>query len=184
MMKTSIYRMAGVALAALALAALLSQSALYSRVAAWLEDAQQRAAGPVLPLDHVVVFDVDEESMQRLAPQLGPWPYPRDVYAEAMRYFAENGARAVVSDILFSEARGGDERFVAALDRRAVLAAAALPYPLERGPGYLSQLRAAAIVPSASNPAATSMAKVWPDLTLPLARFTTAAGARIGVMSA
>jgi len=184
MVKTSIYRMAGVAAAALALAALLSQTALYSRVAAWLEDAQQRAAGPVLALDHVVVFDVDEESMQRLAPQLGPWPYPRGVYADALRYFADHGARAVVFDILFSEARGGDERFAAALDRRAVLAAAALPYPLERGPAYLSQLRGAAIVPSASSPMATSLAKVWPDLTLPLGRFTSASGARIGVMSA
>jgi len=183
MVKTSIYRMAGVALAALALAALLSQTALYSRVAAWLEDAQQRAAGPALALDHVVVFDVDEESMQRLAPQLGPWPYSRDVYAEAMRYFAEHGARAVVFDILFSEPRSGDERFAAALDRRAVLAAAALPYPLERGPTYLRQLRGAAIVPSASSQEASGFAKVWPDLTLPLARFTTAAGARIGVMS-
>src|SRR5690349_13567909 len=100
MMKTSIYRMAGVAAAALALAALLSQTALYSRVAAWLEDAQQRAIGPVLALDHVVAFDVDEESMQRLAPRLGPWPYPRDVYAEALRFFADHGARAVVFDIL------------------------------------------------------------------------------------
>ena len=184
MMKTSIYRMAGVAAAALALAALLSQTALYSRVAAWLEDAQQRAIGPVLALDHVVAFDVDEESMQRLAPRLGPWPYPRDVYAEALRYFADHGARAVVFDILFSEARNGDQSFAAALDRRAVLAAAALPYPLERSPAYFSQLRGAAIVPSASSPAATGVAKVWPDLTLPLPRFTSAAGARIGVMSA
>ena len=179
-----LYRMLGVAGAALALAALLSQTTLYSRVAWWLEDAQQRAAGRTLPLDHVVIFDVDEESMQRLAPRLGAWPYPRDVYASALRYFAENGARAVVFDILFSEARGGDDRFAAALDRRSVLAAAALPYPLDRSPQYLAQLRAAAVVPTASDPTAAALARVWPDLTLPLPKFTGGERARIGVMSA
>lgn len=176
--------MAGVAAAALALAALLSQTTLYSRLTWWLEDAQQRAAGPTLPLDHVVVFDVDEESMQRLAPRLGAWPYPRDVYAEAQRYLSENGARAVVFDILFSEARGGDDRFAAALDPRSVLAAAALPYPLERGPEYRSQLGAAAIMPRASSATGAALARAWSDLTLPLPKFTGAGRARIGVMSA
>src|SRR5262245_2565172 len=180
----SIYRMAGVAAAALLLAALLSQTTLYSRISWWLEDAQQRATGRTLPLDHVVIFDVDEESMQRLAPRLGAWPYPRDVYADALRYLAENGARAVVFDILFSEARGGDDRFAGALDRRSVVAAAALPYPLERGSPYLAQLRGAAIVPSASDAKASAVARVWPDLTLPLPKFTGANRARIGVMSA
>src|SRR5689334_18891163 len=95
-------RAAGVALAALLLAALFSQTTLYPRVAWWLEDSQQRLVGVTLPLDHVVVFDVDEESMQRLAPELGAWPYPRDVYARASRFFAQHGARAVVFDVLFS----------------------------------------------------------------------------------
>lgn len=182
MAMNTIYRMAGVAGAALLLAALLSQTTLYSRVVWWLEDAQQRAAGRSLPLDHVVIFDVDEESMQRLAPRIGAWPYSREVYADTLRYFSENGARAVVFDILFSEARGGDDRFAAALDRRSVLAAAALPYPLERAPEYLAQLRGAAIVPTATDPTAAALARAWPDLTLPLPKFTTRA--RIGVMSA
>ena len=179
-----LYRMAGVAAAALLLAALCSQTVLYSRISWWLEDAQQRAVGRALPLDHVVIFDVDEESMQRLAPRLGAWPYPRDVYADALRYLEKNGARAVVFDILFSEARGGDDRLAAALDRRSVVAAAALPYPLERGSPYLAQLRGAAIVPSASDANAAEVARVWSDLTLPLPKFTGADRARIGVMSA
>jgi len=177
----SLYRMVGLMAAALLLAALAAQTTLYSRLAAWLEDAQQRAAGRSLPLDHVVIFDVDEESMQRLAPRLGAWPYPRDVYAEAVRYLADNGARAVVFDILFSEARSGDDRLAAALDRRSVLAAAALPYPLERSAEYRAQLRSAALMP-ASDAGASVPARAWPDLTLPLPKFT-AGRARVGVMT-
>jgi signal transduction histidine kinase/FixJ family two-component response regulator len=184
MVTRALYRMAGVAAVALAFAVLLSQTALYSRMAWWLEDAQQRAAGRTLPLDHVVVFDVDEESMQRLAPRLGAWPYPRDVYADARRFLSENGARAVVFDILFSEARGGDDRFAAALDPRSVLAAAALPYPLERGSEYRAQLGDAALMARASNATAAALARQWSDLTLPLPKFTGAGRARIGVMSA
>lgn len=177
-------RVAGIAAAALLLAAVFSQTALYPRLAWFLEDAQQRRLGAALPLDHVVVFDVDEESMQRLAPRFGAWPYSREVYADAMRFFSENGARAVVFDILFSEARRGDDAFAAALERRSVLSAAALPYPLDRGPEYLAQLRGSALFPTASQPAASAYARVWPDLTLPLPKFTAPGRARIGVMSA
>jgi signal transduction histidine kinase/FixJ family two-component response regulator len=184
MAKNAITRMVGVAAAALLLAGLLSQTAFYSRIAWWLEDAQQRALGRTLPLDHVVIFDVDEESMQRLAPRVGAWPYPRDLYADALRYLSEKGARAIVFDILFSEARRGDERFAAVLDRRSVLAAAALPYPLERGVGYRAQLGAAAIASTASHPQAAALARNWSDLTLPLPAFTAVGRARIGVMSA
>ena len=180
----SLARMIGVPAAALLLALVCSQTTLYSRVASWLEDSQQRLVGRTLPLDHVVVFDVDEESMQRLAPRLGAWPYPRTVYAQAMRYLSEHGARAVAFDILFSEARPGDDTFAATLDRRSVVSATALPFPLERPPEYLAQLRNAALFPTATSPVASALARVWPDLTLPLPEFTREGRAHIGVMSA
>ena len=180
----SLGRLIGVAAAALLLAFVCAQTALYPRVSWWLEDSQQRRFGSTLPLDHVVVFDVDEESMQRLEPRLGAWPYPRTVYAQAMRYLAGHGARAVAFDILFSERRPGDEALAAALDRRSVVSAAALPFPLERPPEYLAQLRSAALFPTATSAEASSLARVWPDLTLPLPEFTRDARAHIGVMSA
>lgn len=37
--------------------------------------------------------DVNEKSMQRLAPQLGAWPSSRDVHARAARFSADHGTR-------------------------------------------------------------------------------------------
>lgn len=167
--------------ASLLLAGLFSTTTLYPRLSWWLEDLQQRLFARQLPLDHVIVIDVDESSMQRLEPKLGPWPYRRDVYARAMRFFSEHGARAVVFDILFSEARDGDQALSDSLDRRSVLAAAALPYALRRQPGYYEQLARVALPRAPFD--AVQKAPAWPDLTLPLSRFTRATDARVGVIS-
>ena len=168
--------------ASLAFAGLFSQTTLHPRLSWWLEDQQQRRFGRQLPLDHVLVVDIDELSMQSLEPRLGPWPYKRDVYARAMRFFADHGARAVVFDVLFSEAREGDAALGAALDRRSVLAAAALPYGLRRQPAYYEQLAAAALPRDELQGVRTP--PTWSDLTLPLPVFTRASDARIGVISA
>ena len=63
----------------LALAMFLAQTVLYQRVSYWVHDATQQWLGSPVDLSGVLVFDVDEESMTRLAPQLGPWPYERDI---------------------------------------------------------------------------------------------------------
>ncbi|HEY5291858.1 MAG TPA: CHASE2 domain-containing protein, partial [Burkholderiales bacterium] len=169
----------GVVAAALLLVGLFSQTPLYPRLAWWFEDAAQRSLGSPLPMDHVLVVDVDEESMQRLKPALGAWPFSRDVYARAARFLADQGARAVVFDVLFSEPREGDNAFTRALDRRDVLAAAALPYALPRSPAYQEQLGRAALFDAAPG----GPAQVWSDLTLPLPKFTEPSHARIGVIS-
>ena len=169
----------GVVAAALLLVGLFSQTTLYPRLAWWFEDAAQRLLGSPLTMDHVLVIDVDEESMRRLEPRLGAWPFSRDVYARAARFLADQGARAIAFDVLFSESREGDDAFAQALDRRGVLAAAALPYPLPRSPAYQEQLRRAALFDAAPG----GPAQVWSDLTLPLPKFTDSSHARIGVIS-
>jgi signal transduction histidine kinase len=169
--------------AALLLGGLFAQTTLYPRLVWWLEDTQQRWHASPLPLDHVLVFDVDEGSMQRLEPELGAWPYGRGVYANAMGFFAEHGARAVVFDILFSEAREGDDGFARSLHRRSVLAAAALPFPLRRAPDYHRQLGGVALPGASLDPRTVSRAPAWPDITLPLAKFTRDTEARVGVIS-
>jgi signal transduction histidine kinase/CheY-like chemotaxis protein/HPt (histidine-containing phosphotransfer) domain-containing protein len=176
-------RAIGVVAAALLLSALFSQTTLYSRVAWWFEDSLQRRLGPTLPLDHVVIFDVDEESMQYLQPSLGAWPYSRDVYARAARYLSEQGARVVVFDILFSEPRKGDDALARALDRRSVLAAAALPGSLQRSAEYHDRLKRAALFDASADPGRAARSQTWGDLTLPLAKFTETSHARIGVIS-
>jgi len=163
---------------AVGFASLCSQATLYSNFQGWLEDAQQRMFGAPLAFEHVVVFDVDEESMQRLDAELGAWPYRRDVYARAARFLVAHGARAIAFDILFSEARPGDEEFAGALNSRSVLAAAALPYTLRRTPAYHEQLGRLAL------PVGGAPARTWLDLTLPLPRFTQDSGALAGVISA
>jgi len=172
-----------VAVGGLLLAGLFSQTTLYPRLAWWLDDALQRRFAVALPMDRVVVVDVDEASMQRLQPQLGAWPYPRDVYAKAHRFLAASGAGAVAYDILFAEARSGDDAFAAALDRRGVLAAAALPYPYARPAAYQAQLAGVALLDAQASPQTAALAHAWPDLTLPLAKLTQASQARVGVIS-
>jgi signal transduction histidine kinase/CheY-like chemotaxis protein len=172
-----------VAAGGLLLAGLFSQTTLYPRLAWWLDDALQRRLAVALPMDGSVVVDVDEASMQRLHPRLGAWPYPRDVYAKAHRFLAESGASVMAYDILFAEGRDGDDAFAAALDRRGVLAAAALPYPYARPAAYQEQLARAAVFDAQSSRQASALARPWPDLTLPLAKLTQASHARVGVIS-
>lgn len=179
----SLLRALVVAVGGLLLAGLFSQTTLYPRLSWWLDDALQRRFAVALPMDGVVVVDVDEASMQRLEPQFGAWPYARGVYAKAHRFLAANEARAVAYDILFSEARDGDDDFAAALDRRGVLAAAALPHPHGRPAAYQEQLARVALFDAHSLPQAAALARAWPDLTLPLDKLTRDTGARVGVIS-
>src|SRR6266571_4116103 len=165
------------------LVGLFSQTTLYPHLVWWFEDSLQRLSVPTLPMEHVVAIDVDEESMQRLESELGAWPYSRDVYARAVRFLADHGARAIVFDILFSEPREGDDALAAVLDRRSVLAAVALPSPLPRPPAYYEQLRRAALFHSASAAGRDALGQTWPDLTLPLAKLTASSRAKIGVLT-
>lgn len=173
-----IRRVAAVLLLGLALAAVCAETSLYARVQWWLEDAQQRALARPLAFEHVIAFDVDEESMQRLEGALGAWPYPRDVYARVARYLARHGALVVAYDILFAESRTGDEELARALNRTSVLAGAALPLGARRDDAYRRQLGELAL------PMSGAPAQHWQDLTLPLVMLTGPSGARVGVISA
>ncbi len=167
----------------LLLAALFSQGSLFTRLSWWVDDALQRRFAVELPMERVLAVDVDEASMQRLLPQLGAWPYARDVYAKAHRFLVASGARAVAYDILFAEPRAGDAAFAAALDRRGVLGAAALPYPHARSAQYQEQLAQLAIFDPRENARVAPFAHAWPDLTLPLDTFTRPGKASVGVIS-
>ena len=97
------------ALAAVLLTLLLSASDAFRRVDFDLTDAHGRWFAPRVAFDDVAVIDVDEESVAQLQPRLGPWPYDREVYALVAQWLREAGVLAVGFDILFSEARKGDE---------------------------------------------------------------------------
>lgn len=176
-------RALGIIAAALLLVGMFSQTTLYPRLIWWFEDSLQRLLGSPLRMEHVVVIDVDEESMRRLEPELGAWPFSREVYARATRFLSGHGARAVAFDILFSESREGDDAFAGALGRNSVLAAAALPHPAERPPAYYEQLKHAALFEADPAGGRAVGAQEWADLTLPLPKFTGPSRAQIGVIS-
>jgi len=176
-------RALGVAAAALFFVAIFAQTTLYPRLVWWLEDSAQRQSNSPLPMDHVVAIDVDDESIRRLEPQLGPWPYPRDVYARVARFLGGHGAHAIAFDILFSEAREGDDALAASLDGRSVLAAVAVPDVGDRSPGYGKRLEHAALLDAETAKRRSISVQAWTDLALPLAKLTQRSGAQIGVIT-
>ena len=68
----------------------------------------------------VVVVDIDEASLQAV----GPWPWPRTTLAALIgELFERYGVALVALDIVFPEARAGDEQLRAALARYPVVVA-------------------------------------------------------------
>lgn len=157
-------------LLALSITALMGQTVSYRQMDLWLaENTQQPLIAKKFRFTDTVIIDVDEESMARLAHDFGPWPYPRDIYDLVTGYLKDAGAKSVVYDILFSEPRGGDERFAAAIRQagNVVLPGVALPLAPRRDTAYHAQLS------SLTWPVAkTTPARHWDDITLPREEFT------------
>ena len=94
-----------------------------------INDRLVRWAAPAPITGGVLVIDIDDASLADLQPQLGPWPYRRDVHALAVDYLREAGARVIGLGIVFGDARDGDAALAAAIARPGapvVLAAAGL----------------------------------------------------------
>lgn len=56
------------------------------------------------PDPDIVLIDIDEASLEAMAPQYGRWPWPRAVMAELVEGLARQQPRAIVFDIAFSDA--------------------------------------------------------------------------------
>src|SRR6478609_3603094 len=106
---------AALPLLALPLAALLNLSPVFQSLSQALDDTLLRLNAEPLHYDEVIVVDIDAASLRALQPQLGDWPYKRDVYAQLLNYLREAGVQLVVFDIVFAGARDGDSDFAAAL---------------------------------------------------------------------
>ncbi|HWO89933.1 MAG TPA: CHASE2 domain-containing protein, partial [Gemmatimonadales bacterium] len=67
----------------------------------------------------VVIFDVDDLSLDLLRSAVGRWPWPRDVWAMVLQYASAAGARVVAFDITFPDPDlanpGADSAFAAAV---------------------------------------------------------------------
>ena len=69
----------------------------------------------------IVIVDIDEAALARMAPEFGRWPWPRDTLATVLDYVESQNPQAVVWDIVFSDvdrlSPGGDAAFDAAAKR-------------------------------------------------------------------
>lgn len=52
----------------------------------------------------IVLVNIDDDSVRRMEPLVGRWPWPRLVHASLIDYLAAGGAKAVLYDVLFAEA--------------------------------------------------------------------------------
>jgi CHASE2 domain-containing sensor protein len=56
------------------------------------------------PATDIVIVDIDEKSLAAMAPDYGRWPWPRQVFGEFVEAIEKQHPKAVVFDILFSDA--------------------------------------------------------------------------------
>ena len=167
---------------ALLLAWLLSLTPLYQRLSLALLDSQMQLALRDPPLDDVAVVDIDDASIRTLQSQLGSWPYRRDTHALLTDYLLELGARLVVFDIVFADAREGDAQLARSIERsaRVVLAAGALREAVDSDSGTREALQQLGRPLPATWPRTT-----WPALATPTGALLAAQGpaAAVGVVS-
>lgn len=71
--------------------------------AAFLDARLKHFAAPTAFSERIVILDLSEDSLGRMEPMLGRWPWPRSVHAEVLDYLRAEGAAAVAYDIIFSE---------------------------------------------------------------------------------
>jgi len=156
----------------------IARTPTMQRLDLWTGDRMQRLVTPDLAFPDAVIVAIDDDSLSRLEPLLGAWPYQRDVFAHVADYVTRAGARAIAFDILFAESRPGDAEFAAVLPRSVpvTLAAVAMPFAVDHGrndPGRLHTLgwRSEGSVP----------AHAWRDVHLPVPELASRAG--VGVVN-
>ncbi|MCX7241720.1 MAG: CHASE2 domain-containing protein [Burkholderiales bacterium] len=73
------------------------------------------------PDPRIVIIDIDEASLARMAKEFGRWPWPRDTLATVLEHIEQQQPAAIAWDILFSDADrlspGGDAAFNQAVSR-------------------------------------------------------------------
>ncbi len=60
-------------------------------------------ARPTAPADRISLVFIDNDSLRRMEPLVGRWPWPRLVHATVIDYLAAAGAKVIAYDVLFPE---------------------------------------------------------------------------------
>lgn len=121
-----------ISFAAVALAFALARTPFFQNVELMTYDWRMRlTAQPEQPSRDILLVSIDDDSVRRMAPVAGRWPWPRLIHAYLIDYLARAPARLVVYDVLFTEpdvrtfddgeqewsGAASDEAFVAAVRR-------------------------------------------------------------------
>ena len=73
------------------------------------------------PDPRIVIVDINEASLARMAQEFGRWPWPRDTLATVLDFIEKQQPSAIAWDVVFSDADrlspGGDAAFNAAVSR-------------------------------------------------------------------
>lgn len=60
-------------------------------------------ARPAAPADNIVLVWINDDSLRRMEPLVGRWPWPRMTHAMVIDFLSAAGAKVIVYDILFAE---------------------------------------------------------------------------------
>lgn len=70
----------------------------------WLSDLMVRSHAQALAPDpDIIIIDIDEPSLEKMAQHHGRWPWPRAIHAELIEGLQHQQPKAIVFDILFSD---------------------------------------------------------------------------------
>ena len=64
---------------------------------------KSRWAGPAASKS-IIILDIDERSLAKMAPEHGRWPWPRSVLADGLDRLSQVGAKAVLFNVLLTDA--------------------------------------------------------------------------------
>ena len=94
-----------IALAATAIALALGTWSFAETIELKTYDLRMRATAHVdAPHDQIVLVNIDDDSIRRIEPLFGRWPWPRVVHASAIDFLSRAPARVILYDVTFSEA--------------------------------------------------------------------------------
>ena len=63
----------------------------------------QQTARPAAPANDIVLVSISDDSVRRMAPMFGRWPWPRMVHASLIDYLSRAPVKLIVYDVLFTE---------------------------------------------------------------------------------
>jgi adenylate cyclase len=82
----------------------LGRTSLFTTIELLSYDWRTRqTAQPASPSDDIVLVSIGDDSIRRLAPIIGRWPWPRLIHGMLIDYLSRAPAKAIVYDVLFTE---------------------------------------------------------------------------------